>query len=304
MGIAGLHAGAVLAGTEHHVVLAGIDVRALGEEPLGQLAFVVAQGIVVQGDAGIARVVDLDPVAQLPVLVPQAAAGGRHDLVDAQGVALDGVLAQVGHVAVLGVGLAGAVHAGDLKGAVLHADVGFVGVQGGDLDAVDHVARRVEQEHRVPGAGQLEFGVEGQIRLVLVGIVAEHQHGFPGVQRHIRENEFGLVAAVGQGHVQQGQGFVRCVHQLHPVAEGAVIVRQGGAVGRHDLADHQPLVCPRALAAGVERLLNGLPGADRHHEKYERQKQHQHQGTVIVPSGGAAGRGPAGTDELGHETLL
>ena len=304
VGIAGLGPRAILAGAEHDVVLAGVDESALGEEPLGEFLLVVAQGVIGQHDALAARVVQLDPVAELAVLIAQAAAGRGHDLVDAQGVGLDGVAAEIGYVAVLGVGIAGAVQAGDLKGAVLHAGVGLVGVQGGELHAVDGVARGIEQEHRVADGGKLELGMIGPVGLVLVGVVAKDDDALARFQIDVRENELGLVAAVGQGDILERNGAAGGVHDLHPVAEAAAVVRQGRAVGRHDLADHQTLVRARALAPRVEGLLYGLPGADHHHENKEQQKQHHQRGAKIIPALAARGGFLTSADNLRHVKLL
>ena len=206
-------------------------------------------------------------------------------------------------MAFLGVGIAGAELIGDLEAAVLHAGVGFIGVEGRHLHAFDGQTGGIEHVHMRAQRGQLELGVIGLAQLVLIIIVAVDDHAFAGLQELRRENELGLVGAVGQGDVFQADGLGGGVGDFNPVAEGAVFIREGGFVGGHDLADDQPLIAARARALGVHGLLHRLERAQQQHKHGERNKNNQHRRAKIPPFDAAAGT-LAVASNLRHGNLL
>ena len=92
--------------------------RVLGEAPLQRLIFLIAQGVVFQADGLVGRIIQLDPVAQLAVLVGQSGEGGGHNLVDNHRSVADAAVHAVLLCARLGVFVAGADIADLLPSAV------------------------------------------------------------------------------------------------------------------------------------------------------------------------------------------
>ena len=253
----------VFAGAEHDIVLAGLDHRALGEEPFEGLLLVVGHGQLAQVDGGGAGVVQLHPVGEVVVLVPQAGLGHGHHFVDHQGVRLQGEVGQIIEMPVLGLFIAGGVLVG-LDPAGGGALVAFVRVQRRHRDLVQARAVLVKQEDRAAQAGQLELGVQGARGIVPVHLVAENDDPLAGVQGNVRKEELDLVGAVGKADVFHVDRRFRRVLDFHPVAEGAVFIRQGAGVVRHDFRQHQ--------APGIRRPALGVP---RHHHGFLGQKDDQ-----------------------------
>ena len=219
----------VFAGAEDDVVLAGLDHRALGEEPFEGLLLVVGHGQLAQVDGGGAGVVQLHPVGQVAVLVAKAGLGHGHHFVDHQGVRLQGEVGQIIEMPVLGLFIAGGVLVG-LDPAGGGALVAFVRVQRRHRDLVQARAVLVKQEDRAAQAGQLELGVQGARGIVPVHLVAEDDDPLAGVQGDVRKEELDLVGAVGKADVFHVDRRFRRILDFHPVAEGAVFVRQGAGV--------------------------------------------------------------------------
>ena len=192
-------------------------------------------------------------------------------------------------MAFLGVGIAGAELIGDLEAAVLHAGVGFIGVEGRHLHAFNGQAGGIEHVHMRAQRGQLELGVVGFAQFVLIIIVAVDDHAFAGLQGLRRENELGLVGAVGQGDALQADGLGGGIGDFNPIAEGAVFIRKGGFVGGHDLADDQPFIAAGARALGVHGLLHRHEGAQHCHKCGKGNKNNQNGRTEILPLDAAAG---------------
>ena len=285
MGHAGGAFRPILPGAEHHIVPMGRHHRALGEAPLEGLVFLVAQGVIVQADGAVGGVVQLNPVAQLAVLVGQAGDGVSHDLVDDQRAIGHHAFRDVRLVSRLGVFIPGTVQGGGREAAV-HQGPAFIPAHNGAGGLVDQVGVGVEQVHRLSHGGQLEFGMIGPAGLGGVGVRAEHHHPLVRLQRHVGEQEADGIVPVAQAHVFQTDGRVRAVPHLHPVAVIAVLVGHGGLVGGHHFADDQALIgsayagC-RALhmavcgAGGVGRPGNGILGAHQHNHRHQRGKGNQ-----------------------------
>ena len=280
---------AILAGAEHDVVPVGSDHRVLGETPLEGPVFLVAEGVVFQADHLVGGVVQLNPVAELPVLVGEPREGVRHHFVDDNGAVGDGGGHPVAFGPRLGVFIPGA-DVGDLgPGAVGQQRPGGIAGHDGGGHLVDGVGAGVEQIHRLSHGGQLELGVEGLARLRLVGVVTVDHRALPGLQGYVGEQEANGVAPVGQAHTGQADVPVGAVPHFHPVGVFALVVGDAALVGGHQLADAQAVigVGERAHlggailgAHGVHSVGNRFPGADQYQ---------QHQGRR---AGGQCHNGP------------
>ena len=316
---------AILAGAEDHIVSMGGHHRPGGEAPAQGLVLLVGQGVVVQADGLVSGVVQLHPVHQLAVLVSQAGKGIWHDFADDQRAVGDHGSGAVLLMALRRIGVARAEQGGGGKGAVLLQGVAFVPAHDGQGQGVNLIGVGVEQVQRLPHRGQLELGMEGLARLSSVGVRAEHHHPLVRLEGHIGEQEADGVVAVAQADVLQADLMIAAVPDLHPVGEVAVFIGDGGAVGGHDLAEHQPLigadqhVLPllhqaAVGAGGVGGPADGLLGRHDHNQRHRRNKNNQPgnnalAGFFLLPDGrllrpAAAAGAPCGRHLLHAKTFL
>ena len=228
----------VLAGAQHQVVTAGGNLRAVREAPLERFPLVVAQPQALQGKIPVGRVVQLDPVAQLVLVVPQAGHGIRHDLVDH-----DAPVFHRDALAVLPVPFLGVFEPGTEPGHIFESAVrqGPAFVAGHDrvFAAVDQISVRIIKVYRLSDTAQLELRVESPVRIALVGVVAEHDHPSVCLQADIREQETDPVSLVAQAQTLEIDRMIGAVPDLDPVGIVAVLIRHCGGVGGHDLADYK-----------------------------------------------------------------
>ena len=116
-----------------------------------------------------------------------------------------------------------------------------------------------------------------------VGVVTEYHHPAVRRQADIGEQETDPVSPVAQADALQADGPVRTVPDLDPVGIFTVLVRHGGIVGGHDLADHQAVIhtlrfifavshqaglCGAGIGCPALRLL-GRHQNEQHHQRDE-----------------------------------
>ena len=242
MGHAGRAVVDVLAGAIHDIVAVGGHHRALGESPLQRLVLIVGQGIIRQGDGLAGGVVQLNPVRQLAVFIPVTAQRVGADFGDDQRTVGDHRGIAETQEALGVVFIAGAELLRQSPGAVRPAGVALVGGHDGRLHRVDHISVGIIEGNGFAIGGQAELGMQSLACSGLVLLVTVDDQALACIQGHLGEEEADGELVVRQADAFQVDVIGAAVPDFDPVGILAVLIRQGGAVGGHDLADHQTVI--------------------------------------------------------------
>ena len=300
----------VLSAAVHHIVASRRDHRPVREPPFQRPALVVAQGVVAQGNRPASGVIQLDPVYELVLVIPQSRDGVRHHLVDDHRAVGYRHAFPVLQMPLLRVGIPGAVPAHVFESR-LRQRPALVAGHDGILAAVDQVCVGIVKIYRLPHAAQLEFRVEWPAGVALVRVAAEYDDPPVRLQVHRRKQESDAVPPVAQSHPLQVDGILRRVPDFHPVGIVTVLVRHRGGVAGHNLADHQSAVGAQPLLSaghlsvlrphGIGRPPDGLLGGNQH-QQHSRRRQNDQCNHVppgaSAPHPGGAGSRPASRSRL------